>query len=110
MYWRDTVAFIGHGSQQPLGVFEARAAPASFAATASAILEFPGRAHHDVVDFATGNGYSPTSSSVQWIEQVATTTSSLVDQGNALREIGGPLSSCRQIRAGLYFGRKSEIS
>jgi hypothetical protein len=26
MYWRDTVAFIGHGSQQFLGVFEAHAA------------------------------------------------------------------------------------
>jgi hypothetical protein len=27
VYWRDTVAFTGHGSQQFLGVFEARAAP-----------------------------------------------------------------------------------
>ena len=26
MYWRDTVAFTGHGSQQFLGVFEAHAA------------------------------------------------------------------------------------
>jgi hypothetical protein len=26
MYWRDTVVFTGHGSQQFLGVFEAHAA------------------------------------------------------------------------------------
>ncbi|HUH71711.1 MAG TPA: hypothetical protein VLZ05_24240 [Mycobacterium sp.] len=27
-YWRDTVAFTGHGSEQFFGVFEAHAAPA----------------------------------------------------------------------------------
>jgi hypothetical protein len=27
VYWRDTVAFTGHGSQQFLGVFEAHARP-----------------------------------------------------------------------------------